>query len=369
MYPIKSERGDLFDVNMIIVMMVRLKGPLSFEKISSAFSAAVSNNEVLNMRVDLSEEGISSYVENDAPESFIRETDENLDEVRKREEKKRFRIEEGEFIRAFARKETEEEWALLFLMHHLGGDGKSLTYFIEDMMKALSGQDLTYKKFVPVDIKEKRIDKISTLLAKYYNRKWSGRVYGWTDLDKAYEVYWKDKETVIDIKEIPKEEMQEIRNRLHEAGAGFTSYLAALYAKDFDRQVDIGYAVDARSDGNRSMSNQATGISVKYRYDRSKDIYTNAKAIQELMDKKLKDPKKRFYVLNFMSLVDPTLVDAVDLVHAGTEDDKTAKNFARLLGFTDNKRDISITNLTVLDIPDRYDSVFISRPASCRIST
>ena len=126
---IRTERADLFDVNMIIVMRIRIEGTLQDPK--AAFDKAVANNQVLNAKVVIRDDGRAFYEENDTPRSFIATTTEDLDRVRQKQEKIRFKLEEGEFIRAYINGSE-----ILFLMHHLGGDGKSLAYFIEDFLTA-----------------------------------------------------------------------------------------------------------------------------------------------------------------------------------------------------------------------------------------
>ena len=142
---IRTERADLYDVNMIIVMRIRIEG--SINNAEEAFSKAVSSNEVLNTKVVIKEDGRAFYEPNNTPRSFIMRTDKNLDKVRQQQEKIRFRLEDGEFIRAYM-----NNGEILFLMHHLGGDGKSLSYFIEDFLTAASGEELTYKPMHEVEL-------------------------------------------------------------------------------------------------------------------------------------------------------------------------------------------------------------------------
>ena len=131
------ERDELFDVNMVIVFQIEIAGTYQFDKFKEAFENAIKANRTLMSRVLLEADGRAYYVDNDVPKSSIREVDEELDLVRQREEKKRFHVEDGEFLRAFVKK-NEEDTSILLLMHHLGGDGKSVLYFIEDFMTFLS---------------------------------------------------------------------------------------------------------------------------------------------------------------------------------------------------------------------------------------
>ncbi len=346
------ERADLFDVNMIIVMSIRIKGTPSESELEGAFCKAVAANEVLMSKVVIEDDGRAFYVDNDRPKSSIRRADAGLDDIRGREERIRFRIEDGEFIRAFY-EESNDGTTILFLMHHLGGDGMSLEYFIEDLMTFLSGGEREFKKIRTAET-ENNLDPLSRMLIRHYNRKWMDRVFTFADMDKAYESYWKDRITTIDTQVIEKKEMDEILAECHSVGVRFTSYLTAKLIMNEAGTMDVGYAMDYRHDKNRSMGNQASGVSVRYRYNPSKSLMENALAIQKKLDKKLNDHKKGSYILSFVAALKPTLHDAVNLEHAGTFHDKVSYSLAKLMGYVEKTKDYSITNLTVADIPLRY---------------
>ena len=106
--------------------------------------------------------------------------------------------------------------------------------------------------------------------------------------------------------------------------------------------------------GNRSMGNQATGISFQYRYNKSVSFEENARKIQKLMKRKLEDKRRLYLVLLFMGKLDPTLVDALSLEHAGYFSSNLSKKVAELLGYGSKVKDISLTNLTRVDIPTVY---------------
>ena len=131
-------------------------------------------------------------------------------------------------------------------------------------------------------------------------------------------------------------------------------FRSAEMIQDIPQVQEIGLAVDGRQDGNRTMSNQATGIAVRYKYDRRKSLAENAAVIDREMKKKLRDENYKYLVLRFMSAFEPTLVDAVNLEFAGHFHSRTTERLAKMLGYGQNTKDISITNLTRLDIPVEY---------------
>jgi len=346
------ERDELFDVNMVITLRIEITGSPSFNELKEAFIKAININEILLTRVSLNSDGKAAYTDNETPKSWIQLTNEDLESVRQREEKKRFLIEDGEYLRVFV-KRNGNDTSVLFLMHHLGGDGKSLVYFVEDFMTFLSGGVKEFKEIRTTET-EKNLDKISEGLVRYYNKKWNGQVFSFNDLNQAYETYWKTRTSVIETEIIEKEEMQKILGECHNAGVKYTAYLTAKLISGSRKKMSIGYAVDYRHDGNRSMGNQVSGLSVKHKYNPSKSLLENAKIIQHKLDKKLAKHQKGSYVLSFVGDMNPTLRDAVNLEHAGYYHSKVSYNMAKLMGYVGKTKDYSITNLTVADIPVKY---------------
>ena len=380
-YMIETERSDLFDVSIVISMRVHIKGNVNEDGLRSAFEEATKAYEILGCRVVLEEDG-TAYYENENFEGqkegnpvtssnsqkcrnnkiFFKES--SWRQILKREEKIRFKIEEGEFLKAFCYEMNEEGCSIIFLMHHLGGDGKSLVYFIESFMKALSGEKLEYSNIRlisagPLDDKSQR-DRLGPLafVPKSYNKKWNKderkKSFNYSDMDKAYETYWKEHESTIDEYIIKPEKVNKMLGKCKEWNIGFTAYITTEFLRRLGRKADVGYAVDYRKDGNRCMSNQATGISIKYAYNYNKSFQENAIKVQKLMTKKLEDDQSKEFILPFMASFEPTLVDAINLEHAGSFRSKTSKSLATILGYGKKTKDMSVTNLTKLDIPEEY---------------
>ena len=147
-------------------------------------------------------------------------------------------------------------------------------------------------------------------------------------MDKAYETYWKEHESTIDEYIIKPEKVNMMLGKCKEWNIGFTAYITTAFLRWLGRKVDVGYAVDYRKEGNRCMSNQATGISIKYAYNYNKSFKENVEKVQKLMDKKLEDDGARNFLLPFMASFEPTLIDAINMEHAGTFSSKTSKKLA-----------------------------------------
>ena len=370
---IETERAHLFDVSILIAMRVHIQGNVSETDIKSAFEKAVNSHEVLQSHIVFDEDSAAYYEKNDTSDAVQnnRIYFENSDwkSIIKREEKTRFRLEEGEFLKAFCYEKQADGFGVLFLMHHMGGDGLSLVYFIESFMKALAGEEPEYRELRTIPAG--KMDKTdlrnrlgpSVLLTKRYNSKWNKdeakQGFTFEDSDQAYAAYWAERESVISEFVIKPETVKHVLERCKEWNVHFTAYVIAAFLRRLGHKCEVGIAADARLDHNRSMGNQATGITVKYSFNYDKSFKENVQKVQELMDNKLEDDQAREFILPFMAAFEPTLVDALNFEHAGTFSAKTSKSLANLLGYGKKTRELSITNLTKPDIPDTYGSLKI----------
>ena len=360
-YRIETERADLFDVNIVIAMNVRLEMEVPFEMLEEAFYKACKCHEVLQSRIIIDESGEAFYVDNSEPQNSITKTELSYTELIYENERLRFRIEKGEYIRAF-----QSPDGLVFLMHHLGGDGKSLLYFIETFMKCLAGQECEYVPFRNLKLDdlpaECKLPFFYKLLIKSWNKGWAKdrKVFGFKEMDEAYNKFWKNNKSKVEIKRYEKADLKTMLKSAKAAGVSLTSYLITDMIKDTDSKLEIGLAVDGRQDSNRAMGNQVTGIAIKYGYDKRKSFEDNAKEVHNLLQTRLKNDRYRYFVLQFMGMLDMTMKDALNLDRAGYFRSKISSDVAEILGYGKKVRDISITNLTRADIALNYGEHTIS---------
>lgn len=354
-YIIETERADLFDVNIIITMKILLEKEVPFDKLNEAFQKACKVHEVLNSKVVIEPSGKAFYIDNAAPQNSFAKTDLSLCDLINDNEKKRFRIENGEFIRGFLSPE-----GIVFMMHHLGGDGKSVVYFIETFMKCLSGMECALVPFRNLTLdnmpEQSKLPLLYNLLIKSWNRKWqkAKHTFSFMDMDNAYTEFWKKNKTKVEIKRYEKDDLKLLLDSAKNAGVSLTAYIITDLIKDMDYKADVGLAVDGRTDKNRSMGNQATGISIQYKYNSGLSFEDNARIVHNLMKKKLSNDKYRYFVLQFMGKLDPSLADSLNLERAGSFSSKVSSKVAEIMGYGKKVKDLSITNLTRADIPLEY---------------
>jgi hypothetical protein len=92
-----------------------------------------------------------------------------------------------------------------------------------------------------------------------------------------------------------------------------------------------------------------------------KDFWVNAAKVHERMLEKINHPGKKFFLLNFMNAVSPTLIDAAYYSAFDEFSDPTAASASRMFGYQGNGKGISLTNLTRAPIPDLYGAIRLAR--------
>ena len=357
---IRSERIDLFEPNIYIEFLVQITGNPEVEDVVEAVNAAYAANEVTMSRVVLTEDGAAFYEKMDVSGCLILVTENDWETVILENEKIPFQLNRGELVRVFICL-ADADMKLLIMAHHLAGDGKSVTYLLEDIMMALSGETLTYRKMQLITEqtfpREAKLPRYFKWYAKAFNWNWrrSGRCFSWEDYEALHASYWREYSSRILYESFSAKEVMELKARAKKAGVSVNSYIATAFLRANKEHHCIGMAVDARGDGNRSMSNQATGISADYTYLEQQSFAENTRRLQRKIYQKLERPVMKYFVLQFMALFDPTLIDSILLETYRLYENKTTRKLARVLGYQGKKtRELGITNLTKLEIPCTY---------------
>ena len=101
------------------------------------------------------------------------------------------------------------------------------------------------------------------------------------------------------------------------------------------------------------MANLTSGISITHRFSKKCSFAENAGQVHAKIQKALK--RTRWFVLQFLAELPPTLLDGVLLNMHHCYENPFLERVGRTMGYGGDKtRDLGITNLTVLDIPTVY---------------
>ncbi|MBR4224841.1 MAG: hypothetical protein IKR73_08535, partial [Oscillospiraceae bacterium] len=223
-----TERQDLFDVGMMIAIRIDVSGRASEEQIRDAFDRAVRSHEILGMHIVIGEDGRAWYEQGRSAQS-LSFTDKTQEDIIYREERRRFRLEDGELLRAFCMGLTADGFSMLFCMHHLGGDGKSLLYFAETFLKALNGEEPEHTPMRWLDLgslpKDSYLPFLGKMLVDSYNRRWSKQrqIFSFDDMDRAYDTFWSTHRTYIHEISYDRDETKELVSQAKSCDVSFTA--------------------------------------------------------------------------------------------------------------------------------------------------
>lgn len=357
---IYSERADLFDPNIYITFYVKVTGNPKTDALVRAVKEAFLANEATMSKVVLGEDGPARYERMEESGCRVSVTEKDWKTIVIENEKKEFRIDEGELLRVFVISSHQEK-ELLIIAHHLAGDGKSISYFLEDTMRALAGEKLEFK---PLNLikddsfpENSKLPFFYRLYAKGFNRKWNknGCNFNWDAYKEIHKTYWTYRSSNIIYRNFSPQEVDALRKKSKRAGVSVNSYIAAAFLGANPDNGCIGMPVDIRKDHNRSMSNQASGISVDYHYSPKLSFEENAKIVHKKVHRKLDRPVMRWFILRFLPLFEPSLLDSVLFAAYDLYQNRTSLKLAKILGYKGEKtRELGITNLGILDIPHIY---------------
>jgi hypothetical protein len=306
-------------------------------------------------------EGNAYYVSGEIFEPVVKPMKNDWKDEVKEQERLPFAIDKGEFIRFFYSK-TEIGVTILLLAHHIAGDGISFTYFIQDLLCSISGVKIEHKKLELFNMenlpKEARLRAPTTWLMKYMNRKWekTGRKFNFNDYYPMYHKYWNNRETIIDTYYLEDENYDIISKYSKENQITINTLITTALIRASGELCDVGMAASIREKNFNGMGNYATGISVKYQYNEKQDFSQNARNVQKMIYDKLNDSSKKYFLLQFMRKINPTLIDAIYFNVCSDYKNKTAETFSKMFGYNGNPKGISITNLTKLPIETKFES-------------
>lgn len=357
---IYSERVDLFEPNIYIGYLVQITGNPSLDVLVSAVKTAFAANEATMSRIVYNRNGDAYYEQMSESGCKVSIIKDDWKDIIRRNEKITYAIDQGELMRVFVIV-AERDIYLLVMAHHLVGDGKAVTYFIEDVMIVLSGGSLGYKPMQLISHKSIPVKTELPLLLKLYvgilNKQWkrSGKTFRWDDYYNIHEAYWMEHSSEIVYEYFSPEEVNRIHAHTKEIGVSVNSYITAAFLEANRENTTIGMAVNIRLNKNKSISNQASGISVDHIFSDKITFDENAQLIHKKVMYKLEKPVMKYFILRFIPLFTPSLIDSVLLHTYGLYQNRTTQKLARLMGYVGGKkRELGVTNLTKLDIPNTY---------------
>lgn len=362
-----TERIHYYAPAINIVMALTVGGNPNIEELKTAIKKGVEKHDIFRSRVVLNEEGEGYYepiseavVKIELQESY---EDEDWKKLIYEQERIAFDFVHGELVRFFILRKADRV-QLIIIAHHLCGDGLAITYLLRDIMTALGNPELTIQR-MPIRVcTEKDIPKVARLkphirlLVRWGNKQWNKkkRVFRYEEFLSMFEHYWDQHKTAVEDFVISGDALTRLQEVCRNNKITINSAIATAFLLVLKTETESGYAVSVRPEGYEGMGNFASGISIEYDPVREVSFWENAAAIQKRLYKKINNIKKKYFVLEFMSKVEPTIMDSIYFNTYADYQDKIAESFSNMFRYNGNPRGMGITNLTRLGIPSTYGS-------------
>lgn len=267
----------------------------------------------------------------------------------------------------------DEEFEVLFIAHHLLGDGRSILglvcefadYYISGKKPALAKENL----ILSVDElpNGSRLSAINKLVIGYANRKWKNEKH--TVNYESYRCFEKEfiaNNPVSYIEEAwGTAKTEEVLKKCHEQSVSLNDYLVAeMMCKEKINRVVV--AVDIRKHLSHyklgALGNYASATAIEVS-NQSEDVWKVAKSVSERVKKNIGDTKKLMMILACYLYMEPELIDAAAISAMGGFESKAGKFVGSLILGYKNRNSHSVTNLGNVDNPNIVEAMFIP-PAS-----
>lgn len=356
---INKERIWVYSPTPNIAIKTTIKAIIPKEDLQKAINKAVDGNEILSCCIMFDSNYEAYYKRQSNSRYYLREYVEQWQEVVANQTKELFHPEEGNLIRFFY-SYKEDNTELLFIAHHLMGDGTSYAFLMQDIMCALTGKDVQTKPmelFQMEDLpKKSKLTFLMRIMMKGLNKNFSktGKVFTPDEYYNMAKRYHEKEDIHIVTETFTKDEYEHMKDMSKKNNLKLNTVIVTALLQAAKEKSDIGHSVSIRKLGYEAMGNFATGISTKNKYDFKKGFLENAHMVQDALYKKLHNEKKKYFLLQFMGGITGSLQDAIYFAACDGYENKTAKQLAYMFGYLGNPKGISVTNLTKLPIQTTY---------------
>lgn len=354
-----AERFFLFDPSIYMNVIFTIDGQVPVEKTQAAIEKTFTQNQTTMSKAVLDEKGNLFLEEMGRTGCHTYVDNRDWQEIRREQERIPFRINEGEFLRAFIT--PRENYTDVYLMaHHMMADGSGLLILVDDIMNNLAGFAVAYK---PTEVMRRKdvirkgdLPLKTRMMLRLLNLSWAKekRVFTWEDYYQIHETYWKDKSTYFEFTTIEAEELEALKQECKDLGITVNSYLVAKIMKNYPDDHILGVPVSLRGKSS-SISNMITSLMLEYQYDTGKSLTENALRAHQIIRKGLASEPMRYHIPQFVAILDPTLMDAAVAYYVLGFDNEAARKASYIIGYTSKLgTDVGITNLGVLDVKTQY---------------
>ncbi len=370
-----TERMRLLFPNANVVMMARIRGPLSEDQLRAAVSKVRRRHPFLGVRVRLEENQAGRFTPEGVPAIPIsvvpRRASDTWMEVAIEQHRELFSYETGPLIR-FALLTSDETSDLIVTAHHAICDGLSLAYLFRDILKHLVDPDraverlpvppLIDESMMPVSVSGNLLSRIGVKLLNWsWERK--GITFDASDYRDLHCAFWREHEGHILAWALTEAQTAALVSRCRDERVTVNTALTTAFVaaqsqveapRDYLNQIVV--SVDFRDRLTRPVDEAfafyASAVRPKLEYEQGASFWSVARAFHQQIKRLLTD--ENIFESQQLSGISPSLLDALVFAKHGKLDDKLANRMVERMGIERVSASLVITNLGRLDFPVDY---------------
>lgn len=354
------ERTFLFDPNIYMAVVMTLEGDVNPEELCEAVKKAYTQNAMTMSKAVLDENGTFYMEEMEETGCKVFIDQRNWQEIMYENERKTFRVDEGELVRTFIIPKGNVT-DIYFMVHHITCDGNGIFLFAEDVFNNLKGKEVAYRTSTVMTkegvIKKGNLNFLEKAGLKSLSQKWcreGKEVFGFDMYYKIHEDFWKERKTEIEFIEIEGSELEEIKAVCKKLGVTVNSYMVTKYMQDYTGRQKLAIPTSIRGE-NRSISCMVSSVIAYAEYDANVSFEENLVKINKILTKEIKNIGSVYYIPQFIAFSEGTLIDASYVQQFIGYESERADRMRQILGLYGKDRTrLGVTNLGVLSIPTEY---------------
>ena len=242
---------------------------------------------------------------------------------------------------------------IVFLGHHILGDGIGYLNLVRDFLCALDGKTDNIVLELPTknQLKKKYSGFLLKLFANSLNKQWgkTNKTFTYTEYVGFFKQYRSENPAKVYLVETDKEFLSKLKMNSKERGitineAIATAFVRAIQSYNGENTIHMGCAASIRNELDipipYHMGNCVTGISVKIK---------NAQDTPIKLREQLSNPKKRYQVIHLFDKLQKPLIESVMYAAYGNYENPVSQKLAETLNERKTKKSFGISNLGVQD--------------------
>jgi len=245
---------------------------------------------------------------------------------------------------------------IVFLGHHILGDGMGYLNLVRDFLCALDGKIDNEVLEIPQNnhLKKKSGGLLLKLFAGSLNKQWSKnkKIFSDAEYVEFFKKYRQQNPAGIYLAETEKDFLPKLKEDCKARGitvneAILKAFVRSIQLQNKVDQIRVGCAASIRNEFEiptpNHMGNYVTGISIDVK---------NADSVPLKLREKFNNPKKRYLIVHFLDRMEKSLVESVMYAGYGDYENPVSKKLAEQL-HEQHGKSFGISNLGVQDF-DNY---------------